>query len=319
LRYERAHAALRVLVRHGLSLAMICYGLAKVCDVQFGFPGSMRLAQSYGDSSPMGLAWTFMGYSKAYYWFGGLAELAAGALLLWRRTTTLGALLACGVLAQIVAINFCFDVPVKLYSSHLLLLAIFLVAHDARRLLAFLVLNRATAPASLGPEPASRPLRVARIAGKAAFGLWMVAIAVQMRGQVTQMGAMVEKGPLFGMWEALSFSVDGVPRPTSDPERWRSLFVGEFEYAVVQPMRGESFVFGCTHEVAAGTLTLIDRRGEEEVTRVLQVEQAEPGLLVLRGPLAEGAVEVSLRRIETDKMLLVTRGFHWVNDFPFNR
>jgi hypothetical protein len=49
------------------------------------------------------------------------------------------------VLANIVALTFCYDVPVKLYSSHLLLMAVFLVAPDLRRLLN-LVWNRPTAP-----------------------------------------------------------------------------------------------------------------------------------------------------------------------------
>jgi hypothetical protein len=35
--------------------------------------------------------------------------------------------------------------------------------------------------------------------------------------------------------------------------------------------------------------------------------------------MKEGAVTARMRRIETEKMLLVTRGFHWINERPFNR
>jgi hypothetical protein len=50
------------------------------------------------------------------------------------------------VLADIVALNFCYDVPVKLYSSHLLPMAVFLGTPDLRRLLNLMVWNRPTAP-----------------------------------------------------------------------------------------------------------------------------------------------------------------------------
>jgi hypothetical protein len=41
----------------------------------------------------MGILWTFMAASTGYTIFAGLAEAVAGLLLLFRRTSTLGALL----------------------------------------------------------------------------------------------------------------------------------------------------------------------------------------------------------------------------------
>jgi len=65
-------------------------------------------------------------------------------LLFPRKTSTLGALMSVGVLSNVVALNFSYDVPVKLYSSHLLAQAIFLLLPDARRLGNFFFLNRST-------------------------------------------------------------------------------------------------------------------------------------------------------------------------------
>jgi len=48
-----------------------------------------------------------------------------GMLLLFRRTVTLGAIASAAALLNIVLLNFCYDVPVKLYSAHLLLMALF--------------------------------------------------------------------------------------------------------------------------------------------------------------------------------------------------
>ena len=99
---------------------MILYGASKVFMGQFGPPGFGRLLETYGDSSPMGLLWTFMGFSQGYTFFAGLAEMLGGVLMITRRTTLLGAMVSAGVLSNIVLLNFFYDVPVKQFSSHLL-------------------------------------------------------------------------------------------------------------------------------------------------------------------------------------------------------
>jgi len=63
---------------------------------------------------------TFMGASTPYNVFTGASEMLAGVLLFFPTTTLLGALLAMAVMTQVVALNFCYDVPVKLFSTHLL-------------------------------------------------------------------------------------------------------------------------------------------------------------------------------------------------------
>ncbi len=100
----------------------------------------------------MGVAWYFVGGSTAYTIFSGVMEVLGGALMVVRRTATLGALVSCTVLTNIVLLNFCYDIPVKLYSSNLLLMAIFLAAADARRLLNVFVLNRPTARSTLNGQ-----------------------------------------------------------------------------------------------------------------------------------------------------------------------
>src|SRR5262249_34050070 len=92
----------------------------------------------------------------AYTVFSGMVEVTGGALLLFRRTTSLGAIVSGGALLNIVLLNFCYDVPVKLYSTNLLLMCIYLLAPDMRRLINVLVLNRPAPPADLGRLPFTR-------------------------------------------------------------------------------------------------------------------------------------------------------------------
>ena len=92
------------------------------------------------------------------------AAVLGGMLLFLRRTTTLGAMVCLAVLSNIVALNYCYDVPVKLYSTNLLLMAVILLAPDARRVLGLLVLNRPAEPADLSaPGFQNRKLRIAAV------------------------------------------------------------------------------------------------------------------------------------------------------------
>ena len=136
---------LRSYLRYVLAFAMLGYGLAKVRMEGNQFPviGSWQFDKTWGDSSPMNVVWSFMGASRPYTIFAGLSEVLAAVLLIWRRTGTLGALVATAVMTNVVMINFCYDVPVKLYSSHLLAMALVIAAPDMVRLICALGSNKA--------------------------------------------------------------------------------------------------------------------------------------------------------------------------------
>lgn len=76
----KLYEGLRIYVRYALGSILLGYGIIKVMRVQFPFPSVDSLAVTYGDSSPMGLLWRFMGYSPAYSVFTGA--------LRWRRAGT---------------------------------------------------------------------------------------------------------------------------------------------------------------------------------------------------------------------------------------
>ncbi len=139
--YEKLVYWFVILLRYYLALTMLTYGFAKVFRTQFPPLTLGDLSKTYGDSSPMKLLWTFMGYSGPYTIFAGLGEVVGGSLLLFKRTRLLGAMTIVVVMSQVVMLNFSYDVSVKLYSSHLLLMAIIIMTPDTTRLLNFFILN----------------------------------------------------------------------------------------------------------------------------------------------------------------------------------
>lgn len=163
---RRLSEGLRIYVRYTLALTLLAYGMGNLLQAQFPFPTAARLEERIGDSSPLALFRVFMGYSATYCGAVGASQALAGLLLFFRRTTTLGVLASLAVLANEVALAFCYDVPAKLLTLHLFLQALFLLAPDLRRLVDGIVLDRPTRPADVRP-PFPRRFRAVRLAGKA--------------------------------------------------------------------------------------------------------------------------------------------------------
>lgn len=144
--FQKLDFWLTLFVRYYVATVALGYGLIKVFPLQMTFPSESALATPLGDLLPMRFSWYFIGYSNLYQIFSGVMETITGLLLLWRPTVTLGSLMATGVFANIVMLNLSYDIPVKLYSIHLLILSIFLLLHDLKRILNFFVYNRSSEP-----------------------------------------------------------------------------------------------------------------------------------------------------------------------------
>jgi hypothetical protein len=317
--YARLYEWLRVVVRFGLGLSMIEYGAFKIVPGQFPPPPLDRLMQPFGDASPMGLLWTFMGASAPYTIFAGLAEWTGGVLLLFRRTALLGALVSIGAMTNVVMLNFCYDVPVKLFSSHLLAMAVFLAAHDLRRLANVLVLNR-PAPAASDPRLIwRRELRMAAPAFQAVLALGFSALILNASAQ--QLHDITSAGsPLRGVWNVEALQVDGPadPPPGAEALQWRRLIFEHPQTVTVQLPSDSRRRYRIKLDPARQTMALT-RRDDPAWKSDLVYQRPAPDRLTLEGTIAGRKIRASLHRVEESRLLLLNRGFHWVSEYPFNR
>src|SRR5690606_21910830 len=200
---------------------LLTYGFAKIFPTQFPFPSPLRLLQTYGDSSPMGLAWTFMGYSPGFSMFTGLAEALGGFFLFFRRTTVFGALLSITVLGNVVAMNFFYDIPVKLYSAHLLVIAVLIIAPDIPRLAAFFFSRQALPAPGAVPGLSRRWMRITRIVLKAIFVPGVVGMMAWSNLKPSRAMKKASDMPLYGLYEVTSFerNAESVPPMATDSTR----------------------------------------------------------------------------------------------------
>jgi hypothetical protein len=310
--YHRLSLGLRVLVRLSLGMTLIGYGAVKVIPTQFPPLALHRLVQPFGDASPMGLLWTFMSASAPYTIFSGVAEMLSGILLFFPRTTTLGALICIGVMSQVAALNFSYDVPVKLYSLHLLAMAIFLAAPDVQRLANVFLFNRVAEPASTDTV-LQRP-----VWRRAAFVLKILLLgtvtATSLYNSYATRKRLVAGSPLYGIWEVEEFAQDGEVRPPllTDKERWRRLIVGySDQIAFIQQMDGSRLGVRLHVDPAEERLFL---RGAE-----FTYGRPTPDTLLVEGTYQGRAIRARLHLVRQDEFRLMNRGFHWINESPFNR
>lgn len=128
LNKEKTICFIRSVATYYLAWILLKYGFDKVFKFQFYLPEPNILFTRVGDLDKDILFWSIMGSSHSYSIFMGLLEIIPGILLLFRKTRNLGVLITIGVFIQVVAINYSFDISVKLFSSFLLLIALFLFA-----------------------------------------------------------------------------------------------------------------------------------------------------------------------------------------------
>lgn len=320
----RVYALMRVWIRYSLAYMVLIYAMDKVFRLQFGFPSLLRLIEPYGDSSPMALMWTFIGYSGFFTVFSGLAEVAGAVLLLFRRTTPLGALTLTVVMANVALMDFCYDVSVKMLALHFLIMSVFLLAHDADRLLNVLAFNR-PAPAdelgSLVPANASPRTRGVLMVVKVLIVLYTIVPApIRTYKTFRAVGPFAPRPPLYGLYEVESFTVNGVERPLliTDGSLWRYVVVQAPTEVVAKTMDNTLIKYQAKYDPATRSL-LMHRQDAGSPVENLVLSPAAQGSFTVTGQLGASQLAVKLRQVDVSKFILVNRGFHWINEKSYSR
>jgi hypothetical protein len=322
--YPKLFFWFRLTIRLALGYAMLNYGLAKLFLLQMAPPSLAVLNEPVGNTSPMTMLWTLIGLNPIYEMICGAAEIAGGVLLLFRRTTLLGALLTAFLTANIVLYNFCYDVPVKIYAAHLLLMSLAVLAPDVRGLFNFFLLHRpcvssggwtkASRRYGLRIETVITAIVLVLIAGHAAF----------------QLGPAYAKGranarhpsPLTGQWHLDSATLKGQPRPylTGDGVPMTDIFLEPSGRVMVRSSDNVLWPGGARLNDKKHTLQLFSIG--HDGTPVYAISQPSPSQLVLTptGKDAEQEGVLTLTRVPLPSHYpLEDRGFHFVNEWGLER
>ena len=213
------------------------------------------------------------------------------------------------------------NVPVKLFSFHLILMSLVLLAPDFHRLANLFLLNRPAGPSTQPALFASR--RGNRIALTAQIMFGVVLLGMNVYGSVS---AWSTYGPghirsaLFGIWDISEMTIDDQPRPAllTDHSRWRRAIFEIPSRVTLQQMDDSSTRYGASIDPTRGTLEL-SKSDDKTWKANFAFQRPTSDRLLLDGEMDGHKVHMQLDLVDASQFLLVSRGFHWVQEYPFNR
>ncbi len=343
--YEVLYYWLTVIVRYYLAFTLFLFALEKFFKMQFPDLGYYVLSEPVGNLSPMSLAWAFFGYSYSYNVFIGIAESAA-LLLLFRRTTTLGALVTLATLANVMVVNYSYDVHAKMYPTALFIMTLFLLLPQLGRLFWFFLTSQPTSLQVMDvPLFEKRWMNVSKLVVKVCLIGYVIIFSVKdyvgyMQRRDSGERSKAQSG-LPGVYDVNTFVVDTDTLSNEDQLRWREIIIGgalervrlkgdSVVYADVSLSTREILVYGDRLELATNEQEVYNDLGLTESTymnmdSVLVARQiksrfhfalTDGATLQLKGKVNGDSVFITAKRrpMKVEDFRLMKARFHWITE-----
>ncbi len=306
--------------RYYLGTFLLIYGIAKFMNGgQFGELSIYNLEQTLGDKSPMGLLWTFMGYSKTYTIFTGIVEVLAGLLLFFRRTKIIGSLISIAAMTNVMLLNYCYDVPVKLFSTHLVLISVFIISPFIKSLFDFFILKKKTQLDEIKitlPKPWGTIKNISKyIVLGGAFIFVMIQLFISNSSENEEL-LLEGKNKV----ELFVINNDTIQPIQTDSVRWKKLLVSNKYSNTAQIIfmndSTQNFQY---FEIEDKQQIRLKPFGNSQEIYKLNYEQMDSSNYQLQGIFLGDSIEIHINNIHSSELPLIKRPFHWIQEYPFNR
>jgi len=303
------------------------------------------LTEPLGDMSPMSLAWAFYGYSYGYNVFMGIAESAA-LFLLFRRTTTFGAILTLVTLANVMAVNYNYDVHAKMYPTTLFVMAFFLLLRDVNRLMRFFFTGQAISlPVIKAPVLKKRWMKISKNVLKVLvigyFTVFPVKDYFGYKKNAEEKGK--SKSKISGVYDVDTFVTNKDTLSNENPFRWKQIVIGDkmveavrfngdsIAFLYVSVNKKEIIVSGDQNDLEAKMQEIYNQQGIDiypKMDSILIARQIESGLrfefpdsatLKLKGMIKNDSVFITAKRkpIDIKNFRLMKSPFHWITEATY--
>ncbi|HZY36831.1 MAG TPA: hypothetical protein VFE53_09300, partial [Mucilaginibacter sp.] len=317
--YPKLYNALIWILRYYLAISWLAYGAIKIARLQFPPLSPDTLLQTYGNSSPKDLAWAFMGYSSAYNYFLGITECIVGLLLFFRRTSTLGNFVALGILANVLAFDYTFDVNVKLLATMLMAMTLFLTTKDIARLANFFLLNKTVAPVNDSPlyfkdNWKNTALRIVKLT------FIVFVLVFDLRGYLArarQFDGRREKPPLFGIYKIDSIYTDKTGLEALLPGtifQWTKLAISVPAGNACVSLTHDSLKYFAVSVDTAKKKIELKSKTDTSDRYTFFYSHPKDSILLLQGKWHNYSLTINLRELDMSRFPLLKRKFRWIID-----
>ena len=250
-------------------------------------------------------------------------EVLAGLLLLFRRTATFGTVVATGVFTNVMMMNLSYDIPVKIFSIRLVVMCLFLLAHEHKRILSFFLLNKPAEASSIYHVRFTRKwARITRVVLKTLFiGVavgWMFYSTWEQYKQFN--GPRPETPIARGIYDVETYILnkDTIPALTTDTIRWQD-FILENGFGSVKSSdpifrkRYQRGYFQYKFDSATNSFTIMKSFADSSSMIAFKYLIPDSNTVRLWGKLRNDSLFVVLRKSKRH-FQLAERQFHWLSE-----
>ena len=343
--YKTLYYWLTTIIRYYLAFTLFLFALEKFFKMQFPDLGLYTLTEPVGNLSPMSLAWAFFGYSYGYNIFMGIAESAA-LLLLFRRTMTFGAILTLVTLANVMAVNFNYDVHAKMYPTALFVMTLTLLIPHLNRVFKFFFTNQTTSlPVIQAPVFKKRWFNISKSALKLFLIGYFIIFSVKdyfvSKQKKNNKEMSKSQSEISGIFDVKSFVVNKDTLLDGSPQRWNQIVIGgsrgrirlrgdSVAYMFVSVANRELLVYKNQKHLSTNEQEIFNEYGFSQSTSLgvdsiliarqvmskFQFTLADSSTLMLNGTIDHNSVSIKAKKrsVEIKDFRLTKNGFHWVTE-----
>lgn len=298
-----------------LSLQLFKYGFDKVFKHQFYLPEPNTVYTPLGYLSPDILYWSTIGSSHLYSVFCGVIEIIPAALLLFKRTRSLGAIIAMFVLLNVVMINLGFDISVKIFSCFLLLLSILIAAPSLKAIYKIFVLQCAVNTLQWQPAIEIKSKQIL-------FGLTKVVVITAILFESTFIyfkaknfnDDKAQRPYLHGAYSVDLFIRNGdtIPPLLTDVGRLKKIFIHRQGYFITQNMNDEMSDYQLNYDYTNKKLILM---GYDKTKIIFDYNYSEKdSVLKLSTLVNHDTIKIETKKIDLKSLPLFQNNIHWTID-----
>ncbi|MBP6025550.1 hypothetical protein [Ferruginibacter sp.] len=343
--YETLYYWLTTIIRYYLAFTLFLFALEKFFKMQFPDLGLYTLTEPVGNLPPMSLAWAFFGYSYGYNIFMGIAESAA-LLLLFRRTMTFGAILTMVTLANVMAVNFNYDVHAKMYPTALFVMTLTLLIPHLNRLFKFFFTNQTTSlPVIQAPVFKKRWINISKSALKLLLIGYFISFSVKdyigykHRKETREMKK--NQSGISGIYDVHTFVINNDTLSNGNPLRWNQIILGgarerirfkddSIAFMDVSVGNKEILMYGDRINLSTKEQEIYNEMGLNESTFMnmdsilvarqiknrFQFELIDSVTLLLKGRIKNDSIFITAKRqsAKIKDFRLIKNGFHWITE-----
>lgn len=226
---------------------------------------------------------------------------------------------------NVFMMNMTYDVPVKLFSFQLMIMAIYIALADHQRLLGLFIKNKAVGKVEWPPMFTTRWKRHILAVIQVVLAGYFMYNPYNLGTQRERMTNPDRPRPaLYGIHDVDVFVINGdtLPPLTTDTVRWSKAFMdlpgfgGNINWGI-KDMQNNLRYLRAELDTVEQVMTLKPFR--DTVNAYPMQYEFHEGNLSLSGVFEGDTLHIETSFFDPKDFILISRGFHWISEVPYNR